>query len=120
MPRSKHGAPWRLPLESGFNGKRIGKGISHRAVARNARRNAPRRGDIGSPAQGLDAFVDVTQSFFKPHHRFAVCGEAEMSRLDDPGMDRPHRDLMQPFTLGGQESVRCVRPRRIFFQARRR
>ena len=108
------------PLESGFDGKRIGIGVGNRAVARNARRDACRRGDIGAPAQGLDSLVGVTEPLFEAHHRFAVGGEAEMSGFDDPGMNRPYGDLMQPFAFGGQESVRRVRPRRILFQAWRR
>ena len=39
--------------------------------------------------------MDVAQPLLEPDHGLAVAGEAEMAGLDDPGMDRPDRDLVQ-------------------------
>jgi hypothetical protein len=55
--------------------------------------------------QPLDAFVDITEPLFETHHGLPAGGEAEMPRLDDAGMHRPDRDLMQMFALDGQKFV---------------
>ena len=60
--------------------------------------------------QRLDALVDVAEALLEPHHRLAVGGEAEMARLDDAGMHRPDRDLVQALALGRQEGIGRARP----------
>ncbi len=55
--------------------------------------------------QRLDALVDVAQALLQPHHGLAVGGEAEMAGLDDAGVDRADRDLVQALALGRQEGV---------------
>jgi len=50
--------------------------------------------------------MHITESLLEPHHRLAVGGEAEMSWLDDAGMDRADRNLVQILSLNGQEGVR--------------
>jgi hypothetical protein len=47
--------------------------------------------------------VRVTQPLFQPDDGLAVGGEAEMTGLDDAGVDRPDRNLVQAFALGRQE-----------------
>ena len=59
----------------------------------------------GAGHQRLDALVHVAEALFEPHHGLAVGGEAEMSRLDDAGVHRPDRNLMQRFAFDGQEIV---------------
>ena len=54
--------------------------------------------------QPLDALVGVAEPLFQPHHRLAVGGEAEMAGLDDAGMHRPDRDLVQAVALRRQEA----------------
>ena len=61
--------------------------------------------------QRLDALVHIAEPLLEPHHVLAVGGEAEMAGLDDAGMHRPDRDLMQAFALDRQEGVRRRRLR---------
>jgi hypothetical protein len=49
--------------------------------------------------------VHVTKTLLQPYHGLAVGGEAEMPRLDDPGVDRAHGNLVQAFALGRQECI---------------
>ncbi len=56
--------------------------------------------------QVIDALVHVAQALLQPHHGFAVAGEAEMARLDDAGMHRADRNLMQAFAFHRQERIR--------------
>ena len=49
--------------------------------------------------------MDVTQALLEPHHRLAVGGEAEVSRLDDAGVNRADRNAVQAFALHRQERV---------------
>ena len=86
--------------------------IGDRAVAGGA------RGKLRGPLEGragherLDALVHIAEALLEPHHRFAARGETEMSRLDDAGMHRPDRDLMQAFAFNRQEGVGGPRLRR--------
>ena len=54
----------------------------------------------------FDALVHVAEPLLQPHHSLAVGGEAEMARLDDAGMHRPDRNLVQALAFGRQEFVR--------------
>src|SRR5580704_6463707 len=49
--------------------------------------------------------MDIPEALFEPHHRFAIGGEAEVSRLDDAGVDRTDRNAVQAFALHRQERV---------------
>ena len=49
--------------------------------------------------------MDIAEALFQPHDGFAIGGEAEMSGLDDAGMNRSDRDLVQTLSLDGQEIV---------------
>src|SRR5215470_4149158 len=57
--------------------------------------------------------MHVTKPFFEPDHGLAVGRETEMARLDDAGMDRADRDLVQAMSVHGQEFVvrRIAAPR---------
>ena len=60
----------------------------------------------------FDALVHIAEPLFQPHHSLAVGGETEMARLDDAGMHRADRNLMQAFALRRQERIRspaCAR-----------
>ncbi len=64
--------------------------------------------EIGAGHEPLDPLVDIAQAFLQPHHRLAAGGEAEMAGLDDAGMDRADRDLMQALAFRRQERIgRC-------------
>ncbi len=55
--------------------------------------------------QQIDALVDIAETSLQSNHRFAIAGEAEMSRLDDSGMDWTHGNLVQRAAVGAQEGV---------------
>ena len=63
------------------------------------------RVEIGAGHQALDALVHIAEALLQAHHRLAVGGEAEMPGLDDAGMHRADRDLVQALALGRQEGV---------------
>jgi hypothetical protein len=50
--------------------------------------------------------VHIAQPFFQPHNRIAAGGEAEMPRLDDPGVDGTDWDLMQAFSFDREKGIR--------------
>jgi hypothetical protein len=47
--------------------------------------------------------VDVAEPLLEPDHRLAVGGEAEMAGLDDAGMDRADRNLVQASPSAGRK-----------------
>ena len=53
----------------------------------------------------LDSFVGVAQTFLEPHHGLAIGADAEMTGLDDAGMDRSDRQLVNVLSFDGKESV---------------
>ena len=55
--------------------------------------------------QMIDALVHVAKSLFEPNHRLAICGEAEMARLDDAGVNRANGNLMQTFAFHRKEGI---------------
>src|SRR4029079_6328364 len=59
--------------------------------------------------QALDALVNVAEPLFQPHDRLAIGGEAEMPGLDNAGMNRTDRDLVEILALGRQEGIRHAR-----------
>ena len=88
-------------LDRAGEGDRIGDGGIAADPARESRRALEAR-----PAhQRVDAFVGVAEPLFEPDDRLAACVEAEMAGLDDPGMDRTDRDLMQARPRGLEEGV---------------
>ena len=68
--------------------------------------------------QRLDALVHVAEPLLQPHHVLAIGGEAEMPGLDDAGMHRPDRNLVQAFAFDRQERVRRGRLRGLLFAER--
>ena len=94
-----------LHLQRGFDGLREGKGIGDRAVAGGAAGELRRLVERGAGHQRFDALVHIAEPLLQPHDVFAIGGEAEMSRLDDAGMHRTDRDLMQAFAFRRQEGV---------------
>src|SRR5437764_906165 len=93
-------------VERGFDRLGERERIGDRAVARGAAGKARRLVDRRAGHELLDALVDITQSLLEPHHRLAVDSEAKVPGLDDAGMHRPDRDLMEALTLGGEEDIR--------------
>ena len=61
--------------------------------------------DWSTRHERLDALVHIAEPLLEPHHRLAAGGEAEMPRLDDPGMHRADRYLVQALAFDRQEGV---------------
>ena len=94
-----------LDAERCFDRPRKGKRVGHSAVAGGAAGELAPRDRRGARHQPFDALVHVAEPFLQPHDRFAIGGEAEMAGLDDAGMHRADRDLVQALALDGQEGV---------------
>ena len=76
-----------------------------RCCRRRCGRRAAPRWRVGAGHQAVDALVDVAEPLLEAHDRLAVGGEAEMAGLDDAGMDRPDRNLVQALALGGRNAI---------------
>ena len=63
--------------------------------------------------------MDVAEALFEPHDRLAIGGEAEMSRLDDAGVNRTDRNAVQAFALHRQERVSRLFARLLRVRAQR-
>ena len=75
---------------------RVGRGVRHGAVARDALGHERLAQHVVVGRHGpLHAAVLVAQRDFEMEHLFAVADEAEGARLDDAGVDRPDVDLVQ-------------------------
>ena len=95
----------RLDAERRLDRMREGDAVGDGAVAGGARGELCRLRDGRARHQRLDALVHVAEPLFEPHHGLAAGGEAEMSGLDDAGMHRADRNLMQALALDRQELV---------------
>ncbi len=99
-----------VDAERGLDRAAKASGIGDGAVAGHAAGELGGMRELGAGHQALDALVDVAQPFLQAHHRLAVGGEAEMPGLDDAGMDRTDRDLVQALALDRQEGIRSPAP----------
>ena len=111
-----HRARRRVELECRLHGASEDKRIRHRAVPGHARRNSRSIVDRFVAQQLLDALVGIAEALLEPDNGFAARREAKMSGLDDPGMHRTDRNLMQTRTLRLEKPVgrqRRARPRRL-------
>jgi hypothetical protein len=104
--RPQMACPWRR-----FDGERRLDGVGERdrigdsAVAGGPRGKPRRLVDGRAAHQRLDALVYVAEPLFEPNHGLAAGGKAEMARLDDAGVHRAHRNLMQAFAFDRQKRI---------------
>ena len=56
----------------------------------------------------LDAAMGVEQSSLQVQHNLADRGESKVARLDNPGVDRPDRQVADPVALQGGERKRIA------------
>ena len=103
----------RLDAERGLGGTREGERVGDGRVAGGAPRELRAALKRRAGHQSLDALVDIAEALLEPHDRLAICGEAEMAGLDDPGMHRTDRNLVQVLAFDGEEEKRRG-PRRRF------
>ncbi len=112
------GAGRYLHSESGLDRAGECHGIGNRAVAGHPAGELGGVRQIGSLHQRFNALVRVAQPCFQADDSFAIGVEAKMPWLDDAGVYRTDRDLMQAFTFGGQKRIR-VRVRSCHLRAKR-
>ncbi len=93
---------------------REGDAVSNGAVSRGASGEPRGLLDRRAGHQRLDSFVHVAEPLFEPHHGLAAGGEAEMPRLDDPGVHRTDRNLVQALAFDGKELIGVTNCRRFF------
>ena len=101
-----YSAAGNLDAERAFDRAGESDRIGDRAVAGRPRRQSRRPIERSAGHQRLDAFVRISQPFLKANDRLAACMKTKMPRLYNASMHRADRNLMQPFSLGRQESVR--------------
>ncbi len=120
-PRRDLGARRRIDLHRLLDRARKGKTVSHGGIARDASDDLCRAFDIGAGEEPVDALVDIAEPFLQPRHDLAIDAETEMAGLDDAGMHRPNRNLMQPLAQRREEVVhRGIAPHRRRPRAERR
>src|SRR6185312_2164035 len=79
--------------------------IGDRAIARDAAGELRTALEAFALHQPFDSLMHVAQAFFEPHHRLAIGGEAEMAGLDDSGVNRSNRNLMEALAFDRKERV---------------
>ena len=100
------GARRRIDLQRLLDRAGEGEAVGHGGIAGDARDHARRALDVGVGEQPVDALVHVAEPLLQPRHRLAVDAEAEMAGLDDAGVHRADRNLVQALALDRQEIVR--------------
>jgi hypothetical protein len=80
--------------KGGLDGMSEGEGVGHGAVTRDAACEPRALVETCSSHQRLSALMHIAETLFQPRHRFAAASEAEMTWLDDAGMDRADRNLV--------------------------
>ena len=113
------GALGHLDLKRGLDGARVSEGIGHGRVARGAPGELRALVDGGACHQRLDALMHIAEPLLEPRHRLAIGSETEMPWLDDAGMNRPDRDLMQVLALDGEEGIGLLRLAALLLGAER-
>src|SRR4051812_44632268 len=94
-------ASWRLGFAGGLGRSREGICVSDGGVAGGAAGEARAVREVRACHQSFDALVNVAETFLKPHYCLAVSGEPEVAGLNNAGVNRADRDLVQAGTFGG-------------------
>ena len=90
-----------------FERHRVGPGVGHGAVARDAA-GEPRPLEQRQRLEALlDALVLVAEPGLESQHALADDREAEVTGLDGAGMHRPDRDLVHPVAFDRDEGIGC-------------
>src|SRR5215510_13733916 len=114
-----NGAPRDRHVQGRFHRTGEGERVSHRAVTGGAARKPRRLVERRARHQRFDPLVHVSQPLLEPHDRLAIGREAEVPWLNDAGMHRTNRNLVQAFTFGVKEGIRRARWRGLALAAER-
>ena len=119
---AQHGGARRdVDAERRLDGAREREAERDGRIPRHPRHDARRPGEVDAGQEAVDALVHVAEPLLEPRHRLAIGREAEMAGLDDPGMHRADRNLMQAVAVHRQEFVvDRIAPRRRRARAERR
>ena len=103
---AQHGGAGRgVEAERRLDGARKSKAQRDGRIPRHPRHHTPCPGEVDVAQEAVDALVHVAELLLQARHGFAIGGEAEMAGLDDPGMHRADRDLMEAVAMHRQEIV---------------
>ena len=67
----------------------------------------------------LNAFVGVAETFLEAHHGFAIGADAKMTGLDNAGVNRSDRQLVNVLSFDGKEPVLLGWPSVISLRGKR-
>src|SRR5215470_4093402 len=95
----------RFNFECRFDCMREGDAVGNGAVARSAPSKLCRTLDGRAGHERFNAFMDVAEALLEPRNGFASRGEAEVAGLDDSGMHRADRYLMQVLAFYREKCV---------------
>src|SRR5579871_1590803 len=99
------GARRRFNAERCLNCEREREAERDCRIARYSRYDARCLGEGCAGQQGIDALVHITKAFLEPRYGFAIGREAEMTRLDNAGMHRADRDLVEAVSVHSLEFI---------------
>ena len=110
MPRSTSARIGNLAAGQRLDRLAIGRGVADRRVAGHGFHRVDRALVRPADQRPLDAAVLIAQRDLQVEDLFAVALEAEMPRLDDAGVDRADRDLVDLLPLDAEEVGDADRP----------
>ena len=92
-------------------GLRTGRGVSRRVISRNPLRQTQEMIRGFTLSQLFDPFMFVVKPDLEINHRLSRNTESEMAGLNDPRMNRTHRDLENPFSFHTVKNILTRTPR---------
>jgi hypothetical protein len=119
---AQHGGPRRsVEAERRLDGTREREAERDGRIPRHPRHDARCPGDIDAGQEAVNALVHVAEPLLEARHGLAIRRKAEMAGLDDPGMHRSDRNLVQAVAVHRQEFVvDRIAPRRRRARTERR
>ena len=99
------GAHRDIPAQRIFHGSRERETIGDRAVPRDARGDFPCLLDRSAPAERLYALVHIAEPLFEASDCLAVGCKPKMSWLNNAGVNRAYRNLMQADAFDRKKSI---------------
>jgi hypothetical protein len=82
--------------------------MRYRTVPRNPSRKADEAGNVTPFRAFFNAFMNVTKMLLQAENALAHCLKTKMTRLNNSGMNRTDRYLIDPVTFGGNKRIRTI------------